>query len=61
MRDAIRHMLTGFGQLVADPDGFAVLLLYATLWFLLDRDRLEHAVATVATLRDPGYPARGAP
>ena len=36
MRNAIRHMLTGFGQLVAHPGAFAILLLYATLWFLLD-------------------------
>ena len=51
MRDAIRHLLTGFGQLVAHPVAFAILLLYATLWFLLDRDSLDwHAVATLATL-----------
>ena len=50
MRDAIRHLLTGFGQLVAHPVAFAILLLYATLWFLLDRDSLDwHAVATLAT------------
>ena len=34
MRDAIRHLLTGFGQLVAHPIAFAIPLLYATLWFL---------------------------
>ena len=51
MRDAIRHLLTGFGQLVAHPVAFAIPLLYASLWFLLDRDSLDwHAVATLATL-----------
>ena len=56
-------MLTGFGQLVAHPAAFAILLMYATLWVFLDRDSLDwHAVATLATLfMTLVIQARGAP
>ena len=51
MLNAVRHMLTGFGQLVAHPAAFAILLMYAALWFFLDRGSLDwHAGATLATL-----------
>jgi len=46
---AIRHWLTRFGELAAHPGAFGVLVIYAVLWFIFDRDTLDwHAVATLA-------------
>jgi low affinity Fe/Cu permease len=46
---AIRHSLTRLGELSAHPGAFGVLVLYAMLWFSLDRATLDwNAVATLA-------------
>ena len=51
MLNAIRQTLTGFGEVTAHPAAFGALLIYAAVWFLLDRTSLDwHAGATLATL-----------
>lgn len=43
---AIRQLLTRFGEMAAHPGAFGILLIYALLWFIFDRDTLDwHAVA----------------
>ena len=44
---SIRKLLTRLGEMAAHPSAFGVLVLYALLWFIFDRDTLDwHAVAT---------------
>ena len=51
MIKAIRRTLTHFGELTAHPAAFAIVLVYAALWFALDRATLDwHGFATLATL-----------
>jgi low affinity Fe/Cu permease len=46
---AIRQLLTRLGEMAAHPGAFGVLVLYALLWFIFDRDTLDwHAVATLS-------------
>ena len=43
------HWTTKIGQATAHPAAFAVVIVYAVLWFVLDRSRFEwNAVATLA-------------
>jgi low affinity Fe/Cu permease len=47
--DAIRHALTTLGELAAHPGAYGIIVLYAVLWFVLDRASLDwHGVATLA-------------
>jgi low affinity Fe/Cu permease len=46
--DAIRHLLTRLGELAAHPGAFGILIAYAVLWFVLDRESLDwHATTTL--------------
>jgi low affinity Fe/Cu permease len=46
----IRNWLTGLGVVTARPVTFAIVPLYAVLWFLFQRDTFDwHAIATLAT------------
>jgi low affinity Fe/Cu permease len=46
---AIRHSLTRLGELAAHPGAYGIIVIYAVLWFVLDRASLDwHAVATLA-------------
>src|SRR6476659_10685321 len=46
---SIRKLLTRLGEMAAHPSAFGVLVLYALLWFIFDRDTLDwHAVATLS-------------
>lgn len=46
---AIRQLLTRLGEMAAHPGAFGVLIVYALLWFVFDRDTLDwHAVATLS-------------
>jgi low affinity Fe/Cu permease len=47
--NSIRKLLTRLGEMAAHPSAFGVLVLYALLWFIFDRDTLDwHAVATLS-------------
>ena len=39
--DAIRHLLTRLGELAAHPGAFGILIAYAVLWFVFDRESLD--------------------
>jgi len=44
----IRKMLTKLGEVAAHPGAFGVLIVYALLWFIFDRNTLDwHAVTTL--------------
>ena len=44
----IRQLLTRLGVMAAHPGAFAVLILYALLWFIFDRSTMNwHAVTTL--------------
>lgn len=46
----IASMLTHFGTLIASPSAFLIVLIYAALWFVFERDTFDwHAIATLAT------------
>ena len=46
---AIRHSLTRLGELAAHPGAYGIIVIYAVLWFVLDRASLDwHGVATLA-------------
>jgi low affinity Fe/Cu permease len=46
--DAIRQFLTRFGELAAHPGAFGILVAYAALWYIFDRDSLDwHAATTL--------------
>ena len=46
----VRRQLTRFGVLTTHPAAFAIVLIYAGLWFVLQRETFDwHAVATLAT------------
>ena len=46
---AIRHSLTRLGELAAHPGAYGIIVIYAVLWFGLDRASLDwHGVATLA-------------
>jgi low affinity Fe/Cu permease len=46
----IASMLTRFGTLLASPTAFLIVLIYAALWFVFERDTFDwHAIATLAT------------
>ena len=46
---AIRELLTRLGELAAHPGAFGILIIYALLWFIFDRDTLDwHGVATLS-------------
>jgi hypothetical protein len=38
---AIRHALTRLGELAAHPGAYGIIVLYAVLWFVLDRASLD--------------------
>jgi low affinity Fe/Cu permease len=43
------HWTTRIGQATGHPAAFAVVIIYAVLWFILDRSRFDwNAVATLA-------------
>jgi low affinity Fe/Cu permease len=45
---SIRELLTRLGVMAAHPGAFGILIVYAALWFVFDRDSLDwHAVATL--------------
>jgi low affinity Fe/Cu permease len=51
MSEFIRHFLTRMGEITATPTAFGLLVIYAVLWFLFDRQGFDwHAFATLATL-----------
>jgi low affinity Fe/Cu permease len=51
MAEFIRHSLTRLGEITATPTAFGLLVIYAVLWFLFDRQGFDwHAFATLATL-----------
>jgi low affinity Fe/Cu permease len=51
MIEVIRRALTRLGEVTANPVAFALVMIYAGLWFALDRQTLDwHAFATLATL-----------
>ena len=46
---AVRQSLTRLGEFAAHPGAYGIIVVYAALWFVLDRDSLDwHAVATLA-------------
>ena len=46
--DAIRQLLTRLGELAAHPGAFGILIAYAVLWFIFDRESLDwHATTTL--------------
>ena len=46
-----RRLLTTLGVFTAHPTAFAVLIGFAALWFIFERQTLDwHGVATLATL-----------
>jgi low affinity Fe/Cu permease len=46
----IALILTYFGTLLASPTAFLIVLIYAALWFVFERDTFDwHAIATLAT------------
>jgi low affinity Fe/Cu permease len=46
----IASILTHFGVLIANPTAFLIVLIYAALWFVFERNTFDwHAVATLAT------------
>jgi low affinity Fe/Cu permease len=46
----IASILTYFGTLLASPTAFLIVLIYAALWFVFERDTFDwHAIATLAT------------
>lgn len=50
MSHSIRATLTRFGTWTAHPAAFAIVLVYALLWLVFERDTFDwHAVATLAT------------
>ena len=47
---AVRRQLTRFGVLTTHPAAYAIVLIYAGLWFVFQRETFDwHAVATLAT------------
>jgi low affinity Fe/Cu permease len=47
--DVIRQALTRLGELAAHPGAYGIIVLYAVLWFVLDRASLDwNGVATLA-------------
>ena len=46
----IASTLTHLGVLAANPTAFLIVLIYAALWFVFERESFDwHAVATLAT------------
>jgi low affinity Fe/Cu permease len=46
----MRRTLTRIGELAAHPAAFGILIVYAALWSVFDRESLDwHAFATLAT------------
>ena len=46
--DAIRQLLTRLGELAAHPGASGILVAYAVLWFIFDRESLDwHATTTL--------------
>ena len=44
----IRELLTQLGVMAAHPGAFGILIVYAVLWFIFDRDSFDwHASATL--------------
>jgi len=39
--EAIRQLLTRLGELAAHPGAFGILIAYAVLWFVFDRESLD--------------------
>ena len=59
---AIRHSLTRLGELAAHPGAYGIIVIYAVLWFVLDRASLDwHGVATRGLVHDPAHTTHGAP
>ena len=51
MQQQFRRLLTTLGVFTAHPAAFAVLIGFAALWFIFERQTLDwHGVATLATL-----------
>jgi low affinity Fe/Cu permease len=45
---AIRELLTRLGVMAAHPGAFAILIVYAVLWLIFDRESFDwHAAATL--------------
>ena len=46
--DVIRQLLTRLGELAAHPGAFGILIAYAVLWLVFDRESLDwHATTTL--------------
>jgi low affinity Fe/Cu permease len=46
----IRETLTQFGVLTSHPSAFAIVVAYAMLWYIFERQTFDwHAVATLST------------
>lgn len=49
--DAARHFFTGFGALAAHPAAFALVPVYAVIWYYFSPQTFEwHSFATLTTL-----------
>lgn len=50
MKKYVSSVLTSFGALSASPIAFLIVVVYAALWFVFERDTLDwHGIATLAT------------
>ena len=50
MQHLIRRILTRLGEWSAHPIAFAIVLVYAVVWFFVERETLDfHGFATLAT------------
>ena len=48
--DWVRHQLTQLGTLASHPTAFLIVVGYALLWMIFERETFDwHAVATLAT------------
>src|SRR5262245_29363622 len=48
LMEPIRKLLTQLGVMAAHPGAFGILVLYAVLWYIFDRETLDwHAVTTL--------------
>jgi len=46
----LRPAITSFGSLIARPEAFLIVIVYAGLWFWFEHETFDwHAVATLAT------------
>jgi hypothetical protein len=60
--DAIRQLLTRLGELAAHPGAFGILIAYAVLWFVFDRESLDSRHHNIDRMvHDAANSARRAP